>query len=115
MYGIEQASRASITANVASLPVIVPTSDDAASQAVDLGVPRWSPCPLLDSRLVGRPASDRRLAQKAPRRRGAFSPGTPAWLSVPDLGRYCPEVLEWVPWQFGRRECVCENTTPARK
>src|SRR5271157_1832357 len=99
MYGIEQASRASITANVASLPVIVLTSDDAATQAVDRGVPRRSHWPPRDSRLADRPASDRRLAQKGPLRREACSPGAPAWLSARDLGKWRPGVPEWVPWR----------------
>src|SRR5208337_4118443 len=98
MYGIEQASRASITANVASLPVIDRTSDDAASQAVDQEVPRWSPRPPRDSHLAGRPASDRRPAQRVRLQQEAYSPGAPAWLSAPDLGKWRPAVPEWVPW-----------------
>src|SRR5271157_5152020 len=93
-----------MTASVASLPVILLTSDVAASQAADEEAPRWSSRPHRDSHLADRLASDRRLGQIALLQRGAFAPGTLAWLSAHARGKWRPEAPESVPWREARRE-----------
>src|SRR4051812_43522873 len=84
---MEQASSASITARVASLPVTDKAPGASDTPDAHSGAVQSSPTPLRDSHPSDRPSYGRRPARRGPHRPETSPPEVSVWREGRDLGK----------------------------